>query len=197
MTDTSPTTPVLYMIGGPNGAGKTTAAMRLMPGNIDCYEYVNADAIAAALSPFRPAEVSIEAGRVMLKRIRELAQRREDFAFETTMASRSFAPFLIECRAAGYKIHVVYLWLRTPELAIERVVQRVLSGGHAVPEETIRSRYARGISNFFQLYMPSADTWACYDNSESTVRLIAEKTTGEKENICDAQTWKSIQEAAI
>ena len=145
------------MIGGPNGAGKTTIAMDLMPELLDCYEYVNADAIASALSPFRPNEVSIDAGRLMLKRIQELASRNLDFAFETTMASRSFVPFLKRCRNAGYFLHVIYIWLQSPELSIARVAERVASGGHFVPEDTIRARYSRGLDNFFKLYAPTAD----------------------------------------
>ena len=141
--------PIVHMLGGPNGAGKTTVAFSIMPELINCYEYINADAIASALSPFKPGEVSIDAGRLMLTRIRELAEKRQDFAFESTMASRSFAPFLRACKTMGYEIHLVYIWLKSPDLAVARVAQRVESGGHFVEEKTIRNRYSHGLRNFF------------------------------------------------
>ena len=188
------TKPVLYIIGGPNGAGKTTVSMNLMPELIDCYEYLNADAIAKALSPFRPNEVSIDAGRLMLKRIRELANKLEDFAFETTMASRSFAPFLVKCKKNGYSIHAVYIWIRSPELAIARVKERVKSGGHFVPDGTVRSRYARGLKNFFSLYVPLADTWALYDNSKSEIEFVASKERNGEIAIFCPDIWKTILE---
>jgi len=186
--------PVLYMIGGPNGAGKTTAAMNIMPLPIDCYEYVNADAIAAALSPFRPNEVTIEAGRLMLKRIRELAGKKDTFAFETTMASRSFVPFLTQCKNDGFRIHLVYIWLHSPDLSIARVAQRVESGGHYVPDTIFRMRYERGLRNFFSLYLPIADTWAFYDNSCSEIKLIAEKPSRETTKIVLPDIWETISE---
>jgi predicted ABC-type ATPase len=186
--------PLLYMIGGPNGGGKTSVAMGLMPAPIGCYEYVNADSIAAALSPFRPSEVSIEAGRLMIKRIHELAVKRQDFAFETTMASRSFVSFLKECGRVGYSVNLVYIWLESPELAMARVAQRVASGGHFVAEETVRSRYARGLHNFFSIYVPIADSWAFYDNSEGPVGLVARKTRGSRIQVVQSQTWGCIQE---
>jgi predicted ABC-type ATPase len=182
------------MIGGPNGAGKTTAAMSLMPSDIDCYEYVNADAIAQALSPFKPGEVSIEAGRLMLKRIRELAMRAETFAFETTMASRSFLPFLKKCKLKGYEVHLIYIWLRSPELAVARVAQRVECGGHAVEESTIRMRYLRGAVNFLNLYAPVADSWTVYDNSDEYPLLVAEKTQNGHIQIQLNEIWKALQE---
>jgi predicted ABC-type ATPase len=184
--------PVLYLIGGPNGAGKTTAAMNIMPAFIDCYEYVNADAIAKALSPFRPDNVSIEAGRLMLKRIRELSRKQEDFAFETTMASRSFAPFLKNCQKLGYKVHIVYIWLHSPELSIARVAKRVESGGHFVPDDTIRLRYARGLENFFKMYASLADHWAFYDNSQRSIQLVAEKAKEGTLQLMKTDLWESI-----
>lgn len=186
--------PVVYMIGGPNGAGKTTAAMGLMPSAIDCVEYVNADAIAAGLSPFRPAGVTIEAGRVMLKRIAELARARRDFAFETTMASRSFMPFLRQCRVRGYRIEALYIWLRSADLAVERVAQRVSEGGHAVAEATVRSRYLKGLANFRALYAPMADLWTLYDNSGPKPRLVARGVQGRPPEVLEPDLWRSIEE---
>lgn len=120
--------PMIYMIGGPNGAGKTTVALEIMPRILDCYEYVNADSIAYALSPFKQEKVAIEAGRIMLKRIREIAVKQETFAFETTMASRSFVHFLSKCKSNGYAIHLIFIWLQSPDLSIARVAKRVEAG---------------------------------------------------------------------
>ena len=184
--------PRVYVIGGPNGAGKTTASMALFPDGLQCPEYVNADAIAAGISPFRPESVAMEAGRVMLRRIRHLAGARQDFAFETTMASRSFAPFLRECKEAGYTVHLLFVWLRSPELAIERVAHRVAAGGHHIPEEVVRRRYVRGIQNFVSLYLPLAEAWGCYDNSENDKVRIASKAENGTITIEDEEKWEKI-----
>jgi predicted ABC-type ATPase len=157
--------PNLYVIGGPNGAGKTTIARTLLPEFLGCYEFVNADLIAAGLSPFRPEGVAIRAGRLMLERMSSLAESGVDFAFESTLASRSFVPFLKNCKARGYEIHLLYVWLDSPERAIERVANRVLEGGHFVPDETVKRRYETGRKNFVQLYLPLADSWRVFDNS--------------------------------
>lgn len=157
--------PQLFVIGGPNGAGKTTCAMNLLPRFLECEEYVNADAIAAGLSPFRPEATAIQAGRLMLGRIRHLASLKKDFAFKTTLASKSFVPFLKQCKQDGYSVTVLFLWLQNVGLALSRVAGRALAGGHFVPEEVVRRRYIRGITNFFKRYQPLADNWALYDNS--------------------------------
>jgi len=115
------TNPSPYLLAGPNGAGKTTCALSIMPEALGCLEYVNADAFAAGLSPFRPQAVSIDAGRIMLKRINTLAEMRVDFAFETTLASRSIAPFIQGCKEKGYTFNLIYIWLKSVELAVERV----------------------------------------------------------------------------
>ncbi len=135
-------------------------------------------------------------GDLMLKRIRELVDKREDFAFETTRAARSFAPFLMGCKRTGYLIHILYIWLQSPELAVARVAQRVESGGHFVPEITIRNRYSRGLSNFFELYMPIADTWTFYDNSFENIRLVAEKAKGAI-NVISPEIWATITEDSV
>jgi predicted ABC-type ATPase len=183
------------MISGPNGAGKTTAAMYLMPDLINCEEYVNADAIAAGLSPFKPEATAIQAGRLMLERIRELAEQKKDLAFETTMASRSFQPFLQQCKSNGYTVHLLFLWLHSPELALKRVALRVLSGGHHVPNEYVERRYKSGLENFFKLYIPIANSWVLYDNSSTSPVLIAQKTTDQSLEIKNIQVWETIQEA--
>jgi predicted ABC-type ATPase len=158
--------PHVVVLAGPNGAGKSTAATLLLAGALGVQEFVNADVIAKGLSAFQPEQVALQAGRMMLDRLRQLAKQRVHFAFETTLASRSFAPWLSDLRRSGYDFNLVFLWLATEELAVARVRTRVQLGGHDVPEETIRRRYRAGLRNFFELYRPLADGWRFYDNSE-------------------------------
>jgi len=160
--------PNLFMIGGPNGAGKTTSAFDLLPDLLDCKEYVNADAIAAALSPFDPESTAIQSGKLMLKRIHELAENKVDFAFETTLSARSFVPFLKKCASQSYMINLVFMWVNSPEIAIQRVKDRVMNGGHNIPEPVIRRRYKKGINNLFKLYIPLAHNWIILDKHTHT-----------------------------
>lgn len=158
--------PTLLFIAGPNGAGKSTLAPVLLRDELGVLEYVNADTIALGLSAFAPETAALEAGRVMLGRVRALAARRASFALETTLATRSYAPWIAKLRERSeYRFQLVYLWLRSPELAVERVAERVRVGGHDVPEETVRRRYVAGARNFFALYRPLADSWMVLDNS--------------------------------
>ncbi len=182
------------MIGGPNGAGKTTSAKSLLPELLHCHEYVNADAIAAALSPFNPESVAIQSGRLMLDRIRHLADQKTNFSFETTMASRSFAPFLIDCKK-NYKINLIFLWLQDPHLALARVKDRVIRGGHDIPPDTILRRYKRSIDNFLNIYIPLADDWILYDNSAAEPTLIAEKKLNKPFSIYNKNYWQKFQES--
>ncbi|MBL7647778.1 MAG: Zeta toxin family protein [Candidatus Hydrogenedentes bacterium] len=186
--------PRIYVIGGPNGADKTTASMALLPDRLQCPEYVNADAIAAGISPFRPESVALQAGRVMLARLRELVAAEQDFAFETTMASRSFAPFLRDCIAREYKVHLLFVWLKSPDLAIERVAHRVAAGGHHIPEDVVRRRYVRGIQNFLNLYIPLARTWDCMDNSFGEPVMVAKKDKNGTIAVLESDTWQKIRE---
>jgi predicted ABC-type ATPase len=187
--------PDLVVLAGPNGSGKTTVAPRLLKDKLAVNEFVNADIIASGLSVFDPDLAAMAAGRVMLARLKELAARRADFAFETTLASRSFAPWIAELIAAGYGFHLVFLWLSSPELAIIRVADRVRMGGHDVPETTIRRRYHAGLSNFFALYRPLADTWEIADNSNGrTVRLIAGGHGSVADRVDEPAIWQQLQE---
>ena len=185
--------PDVFLIGGPNGAGKTTCAMDLLPALLKCEEYVNADSIAQGISPFNPDSTAMLAGRLMLQRVRHLAEKNVSFAFESTMSSRSFVPFLEECRERGHWINVVYLWLCSPNLAVARVVRRVANGGHAVPEDVIRRRYWGGLKNFLHLYIPVADNWVCYDNSGEHPVLVA-KGDAKGSDIDRSDTWRLILE---
>jgi predicted ABC-type ATPase len=166
--------PSLVVIAGPNGAGKSTLAPKLLQETLAVTEFVNADVIARGLSAFAPEQVAMAAGRLMLSRLRELAGQRVSFAFESTLASRSFAPLIRQLLHAGYQFHLVCLWLPSAALAVQRVASRVRMGGHAVPADVVRRRYHAGLHNFFQMYLPLATTWRMYDSSRGPMpELIA------------------------
>lgn len=186
--------PHLILIAGPNGAGKSTAAPGILQGALAVSQFVNADTIALGLSAFEPERAAIQAGRVMLARLHQLAVSREDFAFETTLASKTFAPWIGKLKNQGYHFHLVFLTLPSAELAIERVAERVRMGGHNVPAETIRRRYAAGIRNFFKLYRPLTDSWRVYDNSEVLPHLIAHGSGETVEYISDEPAWSRLKE---
>ena len=137
--------PNVYIVAGPNGAGKSTFARLFLPEYADCREFVNADLIAAGLSPFNPEGRAIQAGRLMLERVEALARTRVDFGFETTLAGRGYISLLRRLKDSGYRIHVFFLWLPSVEMALARVRDRVLAGGHSVPEEVVRRRFSRGL----------------------------------------------------
>lgn len=186
--------PHLIVLAGPNGAGKTTASKDLLEGALSVHEFVNADRIAQGLSAFDPESVALTSGRIMLERLRDLARERMNFAFETTLASRSFAPWIKELKKSEYEFRLVYYWLRSPELAVERVADRIRFGGHHVPEEVIRRRYEGGLRNFFQLYRPMADTWRFFDNSYGGERrLLASKEQGNPVAVFDHSVWTQIE----
>lgn len=186
--------PNIYIIGGPNGSGKTTVSLRLLPNFLECFEYVNADAIAAGMSQFNPESVAILAGRLMIQRLRTLSDSGTDFAFETTLAARNFARFLRNCKIKGYTINLIYFWLQSPELAIERVQRRVESGGHSIPEDVIRRRYDRGRRNLTSLYLPLCDSWMVYNNSSPALLLVARKNAQGEPIIYERETWYQIIE---
>ena len=163
----------LYIISGCNGAGKTTASYTVLPEILDCREFVNADEIARGLSPFNPEGMAIEAGRLMLRRIEELLSRDESFSIETTLATKSYLNLVRRAQAKDYRVNILFFWLRTPELAIQRVAERVQHGGHNIPEDIIRRRYVAGINNLFRLFIPEVDYWDIYDNSETPRVQIA------------------------
>lgn len=185
--------PAVIVLAGPNGAGKSTTAPALLKGTLGVTEFVNPDVIAQGLSAFGPEQTAMAAGRIMLRRLRELAGLRADFAFETTLASRSFVPWLAKLRASGYRIHILFLWLPSADFAVQRVADRVQMGGHNVPEEQIRRRYAAGLRNFSKLYQPLAATWRMYDNSGGAPpRLIARGRGGKVTAVDDRRTWAQI-----
>jgi predicted ABC-type ATPase len=167
--------PNLFIIAGPNGAGKTTYARRFLPEEMRTREFVNADLIAAGLSPFAPGHAAFEAGRIMLARLRELVAQRADFSFETTLSGRAYAPLLKEMRAAGYHIWMDFLWIPQLDITRQRVRQRVTKGGHDIPDEVQQRRFHLGIRNLATLYRPWLNHWRLYDNTFDQPHLVAEE----------------------
>lgn len=185
--------PRVVVFAGPNGAGKTTHAENVLHA-LGIATFVNADFIARGLSGIRSSSADFEAGRIMLKRLRQLGEMKADFAFESTLSSRSFAPFLAELKARGYRVAIYYFSLRSASLAVKRVKMRVKLGGHDVPEADVRRRFERSLVNFMTLYVPLADSWHLFENSKSaSVRLIASSDLGEQ-TIKDERTWQSLHE---
>jgi predicted ABC-type ATPase len=154
---------------------------------------VNADSIAQGLSPLNPSGQARSAGRIMLSRMDELAESKQNFALESTLASRSFLPFIQKCRNKGYSFGLIYIWLQSADLAVERVAKRVASGGHHIPEDIIRRRYERGRTNFYELYQPISDDWGVFDNSESTSQLIAHGGKDSRGEILNSVVWYVIK----
>lgn len=163
------TKPTLYIIAGCNGAGKTTASYSVLPDLLGCSEFVNADEIARGLSPFNPESVALEAGKLMLQRIETLLERKSTFAIETTLATRSYARLVVRARELGYQVVLLFFWLSSPEMAIERVAKRVSEGGHNIPKDIIIRRYWLGLKNFFNIFVPIVDSWMFFDNVDDTV----------------------------
>lgn len=185
--------PNLVIIAGSNGSGKSTAAPVLLQNAVHINNFVNADVIAQGLCAFQPEKVAIQAGRVMLDRIHQLADEGATFAFETTLASRTFAPWVTSLKREGYQFYLVFLWLKTEELAVSRVQERIKMGGHAVPEATIRRRYHAGLRNFFNLYRPIADSWKLYDNSDANqFNLIASEVKGSSLHVEHEKIWQQL-----
>jgi len=188
--------PQLVLIAGPNGAGKSTLAPTLMKEKFRNVEFVNADSIAQGLSAFRPETVAFEAGRLMLKRLHALANDRKDFAFESTLSSQSYARWIEQLQEKGYRFYLIFLWLESTDLAVQRVRERVKAGGHDVPEAVIRRRYTRGIKNFLNLYRPLANSWAFYDNSQKEPVLIASGGKKRKTKVIRKELWLTIRDQA-
>ncbi len=185
--------PNLYIISGCNGAGKTTASFTVLPEMLDCKEFVNADEIAKGLSPFQPESVSFQAGRIMIERIDELLNSEVDFAFETTLTTLSYLNTIKIAKEKGYSITLLYFWLNDVNLAIERVKTRVSEGGHSIPEETIRRRYFRGISNLINRFTSICDYWLVINNSSRPFTFVAEGQGKAEIKIHDEIVWQQIK----
>jgi predicted ABC-type ATPase len=168
----TPTPPIVYVLAGPNGAGKTTFANIFLPGFVNCREFLNADLIAAGLSPFNPAPQNAYAGKLLLERMAQLSQARATFAFETTLSGRSYLRILRDLQFRGYRVLLFFFWLPSADMAVHRVANRVRQGGHGIAEHDIRRRYDAGIKNFFELYLALANESWLYDTSRMHPQLI-------------------------
>ncbi len=181
-----------YIIAGPNGAGKTTFATEYVPHYAKCVNFINPDLLARAYSPFDPDAGMLRAGRTVLERIAEFTGAGTDFAFETTLAGRSYVPLLRGVKRAGFRLHMFYLWIPSPELGLLRIRYRVVSGGHDVPERDVRRRFGRTLGNLFKLYRPLLDTLHFFDNSSDTPRLLFKDEAGQTA-INDAALYEQLR----
>jgi predicted ABC-type ATPase len=186
--------PNLVVIAGPNGSGKSTTAPKLLRDTLKVDDFINADVIAGGLSAFAPERVAFPAGRIMLRRMRELATAGADFALESTLSSRSLAPWIAGLKADNYVFHLIYLWLSSADLAVQRVAERVRQGGHDVPAATVRRRYSRSLGNFFNIYRPIADSWLMLDNSSvDAPNPIAWRNVGGPVQIVKSGPWDGLR----
>jgi predicted ABC-type ATPase len=184
----------LYIIAGCNGAGKTTASYTILPEILDCKEFINADEIARGLSPFQPEKMAVEAGKIMIKRIETLLANNKNFAFETTLAAKSYKNTIARAKDKGYNVTLLFFWLQTVDLAKQRVRARVLSGGHNIEKDLIERRYAGGIKNLFDIYIPLVNIALIFDNSEGKQTLIAKKVDNSDILIIDEYKFNKLKE---
>ena len=184
----------MYIISGCNGAGKTTASYTILPELFECSQFINSDEFAKSFNPFRPEAAAIRASRFMLMRFHYLLEKKVDFGIETTLATRTLLKLAQQAQKQGYEVTIIYFWLRTPELAIERVKARVATGGHNIDEQTVRRRYRVGLHYFFHEYIPFCDHWILVDNSTPPFQIVAEGYKGQDAKIFDATTYGNILE---
>lgn len=183
--------PNCYIIAGSNGAGKTTFATEFLPHYADCKNFINPDYIARGLSPFDPDAAIMHAGRMVLARIHGSMEQKIDFAFETTLSGRAYAGLVKQLRRGGYRVHMFYLWVPAPELALERIHDRVVKGGHDVPPAAVQRRFTRTLTNLFRLYRPLLDTLHFFDNSRAQLHLVFKDEQG-KTTVFDAPAYEEI-----
>ena len=184
----------LYIIAGCNGAGKTTASYTVLPEMLGCREFVNADEIARGLSPFNPEGAAIQAGRLMIERVLQLMKDGQDFAFETTLATRSYIKLIRKAQSVGYFVSLLFFSLPSAEQAVKRVARRVSQGGHNIPKDVIYRRYEAGLRNLFQLYIPVVDFWSLYDNNTCpTMRIASGWRKGERLEVTEAERFAEMQ----
>lgn len=181
----------LYIIAGCNGAGKTTASYTILPEILDCDEFINADEIAKGLSPFKPEKAGFQAGRLMLQRIKNLISTEQNFAFETTLSTKSYKGFVEKAQKNGFSVTLLFFWLSSQNIAVRRVETRVKEGGHYIPENIIRRRYENGLKNFFTIFKKLVDDWMFIDNSGEPYQIIAEGAKDDEE-IINAEIWNNL-----
>lgn len=184
--------PRLFIISGCNGSGKTTASYAVLPELLGCREFVNSDEFAKSLAPFNPEKAYVAASRYMLMKMRYLLEKRSDFCIETTLATRSLLKMIKEAKEKGYHVTIMYLWLNSPDLAVQRVKARVVSGGHNIKEDTIMRRYSVGLHYLFRDFMPVCDRWILCDNSEDKLKIVAESSEAGI-TVRDPETFSKIK----
>jgi predicted ABC-type ATPase len=185
----------VYIIAGSNGSGKTTFAKKFLPNYAKCQNFVNADLIALGLSPFSPRAAAMKAGRLVLEQIHGLAEKKCDFAFETTLSGKSYVTLLNMLKGKGYNINLFFLWIPSAELALARIKERVSEGGHDVPVEDVKRRFSRGIYNFFKYYKPISDNWLLFNNAGFVPSLIACEKKGNTD-VVDKNLFETIVKLA-
>lgn len=185
--------PDLYIIAGPNGAGKTTASMTILPDVLHSKEFINANAIAAGISPFNVESVAFQAGRIMLDRMNQLINEHKSFAFETTLSTRTYLNLIKTAKAKGFKVTLLNFWLKNPELAQLRVATRVQHGGHNIPTEVIERRYVRGINNLFNHFIHLCNVWTIFDNSNIYPELIAKGLSSHEIEIVNESSFQQLK----
>lgn len=183
----------MYIISGCNGSGKTTSSYSLLPELLECREFVNSDEFAKALSPFDPSLAYVRASRYMLMKVKYLLDKGETFAIETTLATRTLLKLVERAQGRGYDVTILYFWLKNPQMAIDRVHNRVLNGGHGIPEEVIKRRYYMGLEYLFNYYIPLCDHWIVADNSEPPFKVLAQGNKGEQPIIKDSKTFDIVK----
>jgi predicted ABC-type ATPase len=183
----------MYILAGCNGAGKTTASFQVLPELTNCNEFINADDIAKLISPFDPESVAIIAGRIMLSEIQNLIESGKNFCFETTLSAKTYKNYIRLAQENGYEITLLFFWLNSVDLAIERVRARVRSGGHHIPLDTIKRRYEAGLTNLFHIYLPIVDNFMIFNSSNAVLDLIASKRLNQLIKINNASTWQLLK----
>lgn len=185
--------PNMYIISGCNGSGKTTTSYSLLPDLLGCRQFVNSDEFAKSLSPFNPSAASLKAGRFMLRKLYYLMSRGETFSVETTLATRALIKIIHKAQAQGYTVTILYFWLSSPQMAIDRVHKRVAAGGHDIAEEVIKRRYYMGLDYLLNYYLPACDNWILADNTVAPFKVIAQGARGEAPIVRDSKTFDIIK----